>query len=79
MHTPGPAASSVNLTELLENARIGPLQIRVFTLSMLCLIMDGFDVQESRSISPTPVQMAESATLKAGNPSSPPPRGWRWK
>ncbi len=45
MHTPTPSASSVNLTELLENARIGPLQIRVFTLSMLCLIMDGFDVQ----------------------------------
>jgi AAHS family 4-hydroxybenzoate transporter-like MFS transporter len=45
MHTPGPAASSVNLTELLENSPIGPLQIRVFTLSMLCLIMDGFDVQ----------------------------------
>lgn len=45
MHTPGPAASSVNLTELLENSPIGPLQIRVFALSMLCLIMDGFDVQ----------------------------------
>ena len=41
---PVPAAK-VNLTELLENSPIGPLQIQVFVLCMLCLIMDGFDVQ----------------------------------
>src|SRR4051794_36806483 len=45
MHTPGRAAESVNLGEVLENSPIGPLQIRVFVLCMLCLIMDGFDVQ----------------------------------
>lgn len=39
------AAKSVNLSELLETSRIGPLQIRVFVLCMACLIMDGFDVQ----------------------------------
>jgi AAHS family 4-hydroxybenzoate transporter-like MFS transporter len=38
-------ATKVNLTELLENSRVGPLQIQVFVLCMLCLIMDGFDVQ----------------------------------
>jgi len=42
----GPApATKVNLSELLENSAIGPLQIRVFVLCMICLIMDGFDVQ----------------------------------
>jgi AAHS family 4-hydroxybenzoate transporter-like MFS transporter len=43
----GPAvpATKVNLTELLENSRVGPLQIQVFVLCMICLIMDGFDVQ----------------------------------
>ena len=41
---PVPAAK-VNLSELLENSPIGPLQIQVFVLCMLCLIMDGFDVQ----------------------------------
>jgi AAHS family 4-hydroxybenzoate transporter-like MFS transporter len=45
MHPPGHAVESINLSEILENSRVGPLQIRVFTLSMLCLIMDGFDVQ----------------------------------
>jgi AAHS family 4-hydroxybenzoate transporter-like MFS transporter len=44
MHT-SRVANQVNLTETLENSQIGPLQIRVFTLCMLCLIMDGFDVQ----------------------------------
>jgi hypothetical protein len=31
--------------------------------------------QEIKNINPTPVQMAVSATLNAGNPISPPPRG----
>ena len=39
------APGTINLTELLENSTIGPLQVRVFTLCMVCLIMDGFDVQ----------------------------------
>jgi AAHS family 4-hydroxybenzoate transporter-like MFS transporter len=45
MNGPRQATATVNLTELLENSAIGPLQIRVFLLCMLCLIMDGFDVQ----------------------------------
>src|SRR5436190_14132601 len=45
MNEPRPSAAKVNLTELLENSPIGPLQIQVFVLCMLCLIMDGFDVQ----------------------------------
>jgi AAHS family 4-hydroxybenzoate transporter-like MFS transporter len=45
MQNESAASAKVNLTELLENSRIGPLQIRVFVLCMACLIMDGFDVQ----------------------------------
>jgi AAHS family 4-hydroxybenzoate transporter-like MFS transporter len=45
MSTPNAAANAVNLSELLENSRLGSLQIRVFALCMACLIMDGFDVQ----------------------------------
>jgi len=37
--------ATVNLTELLENSRLGALQARVFSLCLACLIMDGFDVQ----------------------------------
>jgi AAHS family 4-hydroxybenzoate transporter-like MFS transporter len=45
MQNQSAASASVNLTELLENSRVGALQIRVFVLCMACLIMDGFDVQ----------------------------------
>jgi AAHS family 4-hydroxybenzoate transporter-like MFS transporter len=35
----------INVSTVLSDSRIGPLQIRVFVLCMLCLVMDGFDVQ----------------------------------
>ena len=37
--------NSINVSAVLSDSRIGPLQIRVFILCMLCLVMDGFDVQ----------------------------------
>src|SRR5919108_1289567 len=43
---------SVNIGELLENSRIGPLQIQVFALCMISLIMDGFDVQAMGYVGP---------------------------
>jgi AAHS family 4-hydroxybenzoate transporter-like MFS transporter len=45
MQTAGTAAGTINLTEVMDNCRIGPLQIRVFALCLASLIMDGFDVQ----------------------------------
>jgi MFS transporter, AAHS family, 4-hydroxybenzoate transporter len=51
MTGPAPVAK-VNLTELLENSAVGPLQIRVFALCMICLIMDGFDVQAMGYVAP---------------------------
>ncbi len=39
------AAGTLNLTELMDNCRIGPLQVRVFALCLASVIMDGFDVQ----------------------------------
>jgi AAHS family 4-hydroxybenzoate transporter-like MFS transporter len=52
MNGPRTAAAKVNLTELLENSAVGPLQIRVFALCMICLIMDGFDVQAMGYVAP---------------------------
>ena len=37
--------NKINIGELLDNSRIGPLHIQIFTLCMICLVMDGFDVQ----------------------------------
>jgi AAHS family 4-hydroxybenzoate transporter-like MFS transporter len=45
MQTAGAAAGQINLTELMDNSRIGWLQVRVFALCLAALIMDGFDVQ----------------------------------
>jgi AAHS family 4-hydroxybenzoate transporter-like MFS transporter len=45
MTTAGAAAGTINLTEVMDNCRIGALQIRVFMLCLASLIMDGFDVQ----------------------------------
>jgi AAHS family 4-hydroxybenzoate transporter-like MFS transporter len=52
MTTGGRGSGTINLTELLENSTVGPLQIRVFTLCMVCLIMDGFDVQAMGYVAP---------------------------
>jgi AAHS family 4-hydroxybenzoate transporter-like MFS transporter len=56
MSMPGHAVSKINIGELLENSQIGPLQIRVFLLCMICLIMDGFDVQAMGYVAPAIVQ-----------------------
>jgi AAHS family 4-hydroxybenzoate transporter-like MFS transporter len=55
MSTPGPVPGTINIAELLGDSRIGPLQIRVFLLCMICLIMDGFDVQAMGYVAPAVV------------------------
>jgi AAHS family 4-hydroxybenzoate transporter-like MFS transporter len=45
-------ASRINIGELLDDSRVGPLQIRVFALCMISLIMDGFDVQAMGYVGP---------------------------
>jgi AAHS family 4-hydroxybenzoate transporter-like MFS transporter len=44
--------SRINIGELLDESRVGPLQIRVFALCMISLIMDGFDVQAMGYVGP---------------------------
>ena len=46
------AIAKLHLSDLLENSRVGPFQIRVFMLCMACLIMDGFDVQAMGYVGP---------------------------
>jgi len=55
MNRPGETGNTINIGELLGNSRIGPLQIQVFILSMICLIMDGFDVQAMGYVAPAVV------------------------
>jgi len=51
-----PAGRTINIGEVLENSRIGPLHVRVFTLCMISLIMDGFDVQMMGYVGPALVR-----------------------
>src|SRR5262245_64177455 len=55
MTRPAQSASPINLGELLGNSRVGPLQVQVFILCMICLIMDGFDVQAMGYVAPAVV------------------------
>jgi len=48
---PTPAVK-INIPDLLANSKVGPLQKRVFILSALCLIIDGFDVQAMGYVAP---------------------------
>jgi AAHS family 4-hydroxybenzoate transporter-like MFS transporter len=50
--TTEPAARKINIAELLESSPIGPLHIQVFGLCLICLIMDGFDVQAMGYVAP---------------------------
>jgi MFS transporter, AAHS family, 4-hydroxybenzoate transporter len=56
MHTPHASAAKVNLSELVDNSRLGPVHWGVFTLCMLTLIMDGFDVQALGYTAPAIIQ-----------------------
>jgi MFS transporter, AAHS family, 4-hydroxybenzoate transporter len=56
MQTPPVSTAKVNLSELVDNSRLGPVQWGVFALCMLTLIMDGFDVQALGYTAPAIVQ-----------------------
>jgi AAHS family 4-hydroxybenzoate transporter-like MFS transporter len=59
--------STINIGELLDNSRVGPLQIRVFVLCMISLIMDGFDVQAMGYVMPAVRAELGLAPIQAGN------------
>ena len=46
------APVQVDIAALIDNSRVGPLQIRMFVLCALCLIIDGFDVQSMGYVAP---------------------------
>src|ERR1700685_264296 len=48
METP----AAVNVSEIIDNSKVGKFQLGVFILCGLCLIMDGFDVQAIGYVAP---------------------------
>ena len=45
MSSPGSAAVTVDVGDVIDNSPLVPLHYTIFTLCALCMIMDGFDVQ----------------------------------
>ena len=35
----------IKVSDVIDNAKVGPLQVGLFVLCAMCLILDGFDVQ----------------------------------
>jgi MFS transporter, AAHS family, 4-hydroxybenzoate transporter len=66
MQSKGAAAATLNLTDLMDNCRIGSLQIRVFALCLASLIMDGFDVQAMGYLNPAISAEWKVATQQMG-------------
>ena len=56
MTTPVTAARTVDISEVVDNSGIGSLQVGIFGMCLLCLIMDGFDVQALGYVAPAIIQ-----------------------
>ena len=52
MSMAGRGANTIDVGALLEHSTIGPIQVRVFVLTMASLVMDGFDVQAMGYVAP---------------------------
>jgi len=42
----------INVTEVIDESRIGAWQISIYVLCFVCLLMDGFDVQSLGYVAP---------------------------
>src|SRR5439155_7498884 len=69
MNTPGARGKTtgpINVAELIDNSRVGALQISTFAICLLCLIMDGFDVQALGYVAPEIVRGWQIANAALG-------------
>src|SRR5262245_40347745 len=46
----------IKVADVIDNNRIGPMQVGMFILCALCLILDGFDVQAIGYVAPAIIQ-----------------------
>lgn len=61
-----PVRARINIGELLDESRVGPLHIQIFTLCMICLVMDGFDVQAMGYTAPAVIKEWNIPSTLAG-------------
>jgi AAHS family 4-hydroxybenzoate transporter-like MFS transporter len=58
---------SINVNTLIDESRVGGLQITVFILCSLCLLLDGFDVQAMGYVAPAVTQEWKISPAALGN------------
>ena len=56
MSTSAPAPATLDVSEVIDNSAIRPLHIALFALCLLCMIVDGFDVQALGYAAPAIIQ-----------------------
>src|SRR4051812_15078061 len=49
-------STKINVSDLIDNSKLGAFQIGICVLCSLCLIMDGFDVQAIGYVAPAIIQ-----------------------
>src|SRR3954453_12461028 len=62
-----PTRSVVKIADVIDNARVGRLQISLFVLCAACLILDGFGVQVVGYVAPTIFQEWQVPRAALGN------------
>ena len=56
MATPALAPTTLDVSQVIDNSAIRPLHIALFALCLLCMIVDGFDVQALGYTAPAIIQ-----------------------
>jgi AAHS family 4-hydroxybenzoate transporter-like MFS transporter len=56
----------VNISDVIDNSRLGSFQLGIYVLCALCLIMDGFDVQAMGYVAPALIQDWKVPTANLG-------------
>jgi AAHS family 4-hydroxybenzoate transporter-like MFS transporter len=65
--TPNVEQSRIKVADVIDNAKVGPLQVGLFVLCAMCLILDGFDVQVVGYVAPTVFQEWQVPGSALGN------------
>src|SRR5262245_46199156 len=61
------AQTHIKVADVIDNAKVGSLQVGLFVLSAMCLILDGFDVQIVGYVAPAIFQEWQVPRSALGN------------
>jgi MFS transporter, AAHS family, 4-hydroxybenzoate transporter len=67
MAMPSVPGAQIKVADVIDNAKVGRLQVLLFTLCAMCLILDGFDVQVVGYVAPTIFQEWQVPRAALGN------------